>query len=37
MGSKARAVSSRTGRWSSQNYVRAWWAALSRVSSRSSP
>jgi hypothetical protein len=31
------AVSPRIGRWRSQNFVRAWWAAHSRVSSRSSP
>jgi hypothetical protein len=37
MGSKAMAVSPRTGRWCSQNSVRAWSVALSRVSSRSSP
>jgi hypothetical protein len=36
-GSKAMMVSPRTGRWFSQNSVRAWWAALSRVSLRSSP
>jgi hypothetical protein len=35
--SKAMVVPSRTGRWCLQNSVRAWWAALSRVSSRSSP
>jgi hypothetical protein len=36
-GSKTMTVSSRTCRWRSQNSVRAWWAALSRASSRSSP
>jgi hypothetical protein len=33
----AMAVPSRTGRWCSQNSMRAWWAALSSVSSRSLP
>jgi hypothetical protein len=37
MGSKPMIVSARPDKWHSQNYVRAWWAALSRVSARSSP
>jgi hypothetical protein len=36
-GSKVAAVSPRTTRWCSQNLMRAWWATLSKVSSRSSP
>jgi hypothetical protein len=37
MESKAMAVPSRTNKWHSQNSVRAWWVALSRVSLRPSP
>jgi hypothetical protein len=36
MGNKATTVLSRPDRWRSQNSMRAWWAARSRVSSRSS-
>jgi hypothetical protein len=31
MEGKVMAVPSRTGRWRSQNSVRAWWAALSEI------
>jgi hypothetical protein len=36
-GEQDNRVSPKTGRWRSRNSMRAWWAALSRVSSRSSP
>jgi hypothetical protein len=37
MGNNATAVSSRPGTWNSQNSVRVQWAAVSKVSSTSSP